>query len=168
MYLHKHVIGPSGTKIKTVIDKFGGPEKIKVQFPHASAGESISEEVIIKAHQNILEQAKAEIEALVASIYGIADVEGEDNAVYQEETEIPRSEVSRIVDRGGKGLKELMAKHNVNIWITDNDESSTSPGVEKVSKVTIVGRVGSESNVTDAKKEILVDISFLFFFICLL
>ncbi|KAI8847446.1 hypothetical protein BC829DRAFT_444624 [Chytridium lagenaria] len=137
-YLHKDIIGPSGSRIKTVIDSFGGPEKVKVQFPprgDSAFGGPQSNIITLKAHTR-------DVEKLKAAVLRLAGAE-----VVETTFEVPRGEVSRIMGKGGENVKEMMRKSGVNVWITGEEEA------DEVA-VRVVARKGQEASVKKAVDEI--------------
>lgn len=152
------MIGPSGSRINAIIEQFGGADKIKVKFRSQSLlseGES-ADDVTIKAHKDTIPKVKLEIERLVQSVGGGGSGGGDSaDEVSEQIVRIPRKDVSRVVESGGKGLKEIMGKFNVNIWIIDVDEKAEDGSL--VSDVRIVGSgSGKEADVEAAKEIVLV------------
>ncbi|KAJ3219938.1 hypothetical protein HDU67_008467 [Dinochytrium kinnereticum] len=153
-YLHKDIIGPSGSRIKTVIDSFGGPEKVKVQFPPRgdSAYGGVSASIVtLKAHTRELEALKKAVLKVTAEVLGSEEkpiqLIDEAAGVVESSLEIPKGEISRIIGKGGDHLKELMRKFNVNIWVVEEEEGADV-------SVRVVATKANESNVTKALEEI--------------
>ncbi|KAJ3225632.1 hypothetical protein HK099_006465 [Clydaea vesicula] len=161
-YMHKQIIGPSGSRIKKIIDQFGGNDKIKIQFPAAnhkgskSANNFEQDAVIIQAHKDLLPEIEEQIKNLVSSVYAGQDENDEtildESSIVEQVISIPRSDIGQVIDRGGRNLKDLMSRFGVNIWISDVDSKDADV---PVSVVRIVSTPGKEEEVENAKNEIL-------------
>ncbi|KAI9348268.1 hypothetical protein DFJ73DRAFT_760901 [Zopfochytrium polystomum] len=156
-YLHKDIIGPAGTRIRTLIDAFGGQDKVKVQFP--SRGDSViggpgSNVVTIKAHRRDLDKLRTAILDATADVLSTPEMK---HALIDEETAevvadtvtVSKSDVSRILGRGGDSVKEIMRTHKVVLWVAEADEGS-----EKSAEVEI--RV--VGTTTESVEAALVDV----------
>ncbi|KAJ3082951.1 hypothetical protein HK102_001369 [Quaeritorhiza haematococci] len=179
-YLHKQIIGPSGSRIKKVIEAFGGPDKVKVQFPKVGGDADASQDtVVLKANKRVLPELKKELEKILAEVLGGSSgsderpaspgkkggkakggqqgevesiLDGEQVAVVEEILKVPRAEIPRIVGRGGEGLKEVMRKFGVSVWVAEKGTEQDDDGDETA--VRIVGRRGKEKDVEAARDEI--------------
>lgn len=160
-YLHRALIGSSGIGIKKIIAHFGGPDKIKIQFPH-SHDESDSDSVFIQANRSSIESMIKVMEGIVAAVYlghgvdalDLNNLSADMTEFVDEEFYIPRSEVSRLLDRGGKVLLELESKYSVKVWIEDHRGSPTEK--PKSSTVRIVSRPDNAEATKATKDEIMV------------
>ncbi|KAJ3291754.1 hypothetical protein HK104_005822 [Borealophlyctis nickersoniae] len=157
-YLHKNIIGPAGSNVRKVVEQFGGQDKVKIQFPKPNVDpQNTMDTVTIKANRKILPDIRREIEMLVSEALGGGDVAagelisaGDDSLnIVEEIISIPKSDVARVVGRGGEGLKEVMKKSGVTIWVLDQEDE------ENRVKVRIVGRQGKEEGIASAKADIL-------------
>ncbi|KAJ1536996.1 hypothetical protein HK096_005406 [Nowakowskiella sp. JEL0078] len=63
--LHKVIIGTGGTRIKKLIEQFGGQDKAKVQFPRAGVSGLAGDLITFRANVQILPLIRAEIEKLL-------------------------------------------------------------------------------------------------------
>ncbi|KAJ3109827.1 hypothetical protein HDU97_000057 [Phlyctochytrium planicorne] len=154
-YLHKDIIGPSGSRIKTVIDSFGGPEKVKVQFPPRGDGAIPGVDpniVTLKAHTRDIAKLRKAIEKLAAEVIGTEEkpisLINESEAIAESETQIPKSEISRIMGKGGDHIKDLIRKYHVNIWVTGEEEE----GIDVT--VRVVAKKSDEANVKKVIDEV--------------
>lgn len=142
-YLHRKIIGPSGNSIKAIIDKFGGVEKVKINFP--KTGSKTKDVITVTAHKNQIDGIRAALFSEVDSILGV-EVGSGSGKVIEDKVEVPVADVSRIVGRGGEVLKEIQANHKVGVFIEDSNSA--------IVKVHIYGR--TEENILSAKTDILV------------
>ncbi|KAI8803718.1 hypothetical protein BJ742DRAFT_857380 [Cladochytrium replicatum] len=121
--LHKLVIGPSGSRIKKLIDSHGGRDKVNVQFPRAGAGDIVS----IKGQVKTLESARAGVitilkEALKedgVEVKGAVPVFGEDETLVEEKVVLGKGDVPRA-----GAVKEWMGRYGVGLWV-EEDGSET-------------------------------------------
>ncbi|KAJ3412435.1 hypothetical protein HDV05_000739 [Chytridiales sp. JEL 0842] len=161
-YLHKDIIGSSGSRIKKVIDHFGGQDKVKVQFPprgDSVVGGADTNVVTLKAHRRDLPELKKAVLALVTEVLGLDSdnnpipcthkfIDQDTEKVVREVIQFPKSDVSRILGRGGEGLKDLIRKYNVDIWIAESEKDSESVAV------TLVARAGQEKGIKGASADV--------------
>jgi predicted RNA-binding protein YlqC (UPF0109 family) len=159
-YLHKDIIGGSGSRIKKVIDAFGGQDKVKVQFPprgDSVVGSPESNIVTLKAHRRELAALKKGVVDLVNEVLGVdADdnpvtcthkfIDQETEKVIRDNVSVPKNDISRIIGRGGDGIKDVIRKFNVDVWLSEHSEDQIT--------VTIVARAGNEKGVKGAAEEI--------------
>ncbi|KAJ3131666.1 hypothetical protein HK100_006108 [Physocladia obscura] len=154
-YLHKDVIGTGGSRIKAVIDSFGGQDKVKIQFPNRGdsvVGSAESNTISIKAHAT-------QIDALAAAVINIANdvIAGTDGYdarlidesfedVVSESVSVPKSDVSRILGKGGDSIKDAIRRFNVNYWFIENTDDEID--------MKVVGLAENSDNVHQAVEEI--------------
>ncbi|KAJ3293447.1 hypothetical protein HDU79_000324 [Rhizoclosmatium sp. JEL0117] len=155
-YLHKDIIGVSGTRIKAVIDTFGGPDKVKVQFPprgDSAIGNADSNVVTCKAHVRQIDDLVIAVLNLVNEVLAgegedanesLALIDETSDDVVVEKISIPKSDVSRVLGKGGDAVKVTMRKFGVVYWFSGSEHSET---VE-------VKVVGPSENVDGVKKAI--------------
>jgi hypothetical protein len=159
----------SGSRIKKVIDEFGGSERVKVQFParndNALGGDEANT-VFIKAHESQIQALRTAIIEVVNEILTGDEptaerqtfIDSEVVDTVEDSTLIPKSEVSRIIGRGSEGLKEIMRTHKVLIWITDSEDDESN------ATVRVVAPSGSDDLISAALEEIKVCRYWLHFF----
>ncbi|KAJ3408048.1 hypothetical protein HDU80_007042 [Chytriomyces hyalinus] len=158
-YLHKDIIGPGGSRIKVVIDAFGGSDKVKVQFPprgDSAIGSAESNVVSIKGHASQIEALTEAVTKVVDEV--LAGDSADDNVLrlYDESADatisasvtVPRADVSRVLGKGGESVKVVMRRFKVLFWF-----SETSPESETV-EVKIVGLSGNEDGLKKAADDI--------------
>ncbi|KAJ1554516.1 hypothetical protein HK405_004825 [Cladochytrium tenue] len=138
-YLHKDVIGPAGTRIRALIDSFGGPDKAKVQFPSRGDSRGNPNVVTLKAHKRDIEKLKSAVITSVEEILSTESVKhglvDENDEVVVESVAVSKSDVSRILGRGGDTVKDIMRKHKVVLWVAEGeDDSSTQSGIRVVGR----------------------------------
>ncbi|KAJ3186815.1 hypothetical protein HK101_009570 [Irineochytrium annulatum] len=145
-FLHKDIIGSAGSRIKKVIDAFGGPDRVKVSFP--PRGDSVvggpgSNTVTLKAHTRDLDKLRVAVEKLISEVLTGDEPNApkkhlldESSNVTEDSATFPKSEVSKILGRGGDNVKEVMRKYNVNVWMGEvaEDEEVTDITIRVVGK----------------------------------
>jgi predicted PilT family ATPase len=136
------MIGQSGSRIRTLIDLFGGPDKIKINF--SKYGDDV---VTITCHSKIISNVKASLMALVNEVLGGDQTMNTDNMV-EDTVEIFKGDVARIVGRNAETLKGIQEKFGVNIFVGNSDKEQVI--------VHILDRRGSKDAIENAKAEILV------------
>ncbi|KNC96828.1 uncharacterized protein SPPG_07662 [Spizellomyces punctatus DAOM BR117] len=158
-YLHKHIIGPGGSKIRSVIDNFGGPDKLKVQFPRAHVDPASAQDTVtIKAHLRVVPEVQKELERLVHE--ALSSEEGEtrevelvgrsgDSNVVEKIISIPKADSNRVAGRSGEGLMDVMKRFGVTVWYEEGSEQ------DDFVKIRIAARIGKESDVHEARNELL-------------
>lgn len=155
-YLHRDIIGSSGSRIKTIIESFGGPEKVKVQFPTRGGsviGGPDSNDVTLKAHARDMDKLRAAVQSAVNEALSDDKVKHtliDDSRALSETFVIPKSDLSRILGRGGELIRDMMRTHQVIIWMTDMDENNKASGIE----VRVVAGKGLEAKLKDAVLDI--------------
>ncbi|KAI9334558.1 hypothetical protein BDR26DRAFT_920825 [Obelidium mucronatum] len=141
-YLHKDIIGASGTRIKAVIDAFGGQEKVKVQFPprgDSAIGTADSNFISCKAHVRQIDELVAAVLNVVNEVLA-GDEEASDFTLIDENTDdttaevisIPKSDVSRVLGKGGDSIKFAMRTFRVIYWFTEKAGDSEHVNVKVV------------------------------------
>ncbi|RKO93442.1 hypothetical protein BDK51DRAFT_32739 [Blyttiomyces helicus] len=126
-YLHRGIIGTGGANVKALTEQFGGPDKLKIQFPRPNIDPANAQDtVIIRANPKLIPEIRREVEKLVANALG-----GDESvalnlmgagADIEEWVTVPKAEVARIVGRSAEGLKEVMRKFGVAVWVVDEVE----------------------------------------------
>ncbi|KAJ3028530.1 UNVERIFIED_CONTAM: hypothetical protein HDU68_001463 [Siphonaria sp. JEL0065] len=150
-YLHKDIIGAAGTRVKAIIDSFGGQDKVKIQFPprgDSSIGGADSNVISIKAHVRQIDELSAAVLNVVNEVLVGGDEDARDFALIDEATDdtttqtisIPKGDVSRLLGKGGDSIKSTLRKFRVIYWFS---EAGDSENVD----VKVVGLVGNEEGV---------------------
>ncbi|KAI8813169.1 hypothetical protein BJ742DRAFT_735491 [Cladochytrium replicatum] len=137
--LHKLVIGPSGSRIKKLIDSHGGRDKVNVQFPRAGSGDIVS----IKGHVKTLESARAGVIAILrealkednVEVKGSVPVFGEDETLVEDKVVLGKGDVPRAGT-----VKEWMGRYGVGLWLEED-------GTETVLRIA-----GTEDSAIEAVK----------------
>ncbi|KAJ3188442.1 hypothetical protein HDU85_005593 [Gaertneriomyces sp. JEL0708] len=154
-YLHKHIIGPAGTRIRGLVEQFGGPEKVKIQFPRANSDPTSADDVIsVKAHGKAVSSIKDQLVKLVTEALAekdslgirVAGYEGDEDVV-EEVVTVPKAEVQRIVGRGGDSLTDLLKRFDVTVWMANSTAEEQT--------FRLAAPSGKEQNLPRAKDEIL-------------
>jgi polyribonucleotide nucleotidyltransferase len=158
VHLHRQIIGPSGTTVKKLIEEFGGPEKVNIQFPKSTGSMSSSSDVItIKAHVGLVPKIRAGIDRILndflsigptsAATQSLAFSKLADSSIEVLVT-VPNRDMGRIAGKGGDGLNEFMRKYSVGLWVLDDD------GSEQPDTVRISIRGHDQAQVDQAKQAI--------------
>ncbi|KAH6579078.1 hypothetical protein BASA61_010491 [Batrachochytrium salamandrivorans] len=153
-YLHRHIIGPSGSTIRNLIDATGGADQVKVNFP--KQGDGTDENMVtVTAHSTAVDQVVDQLKQLVVQVVstggnGQADLTKAeasrftelhtlDNAVVVEKLLVPKSDISYVLGRNRDDLLGLMRKHGVTLWVVDDGASGL--------QIHIAGGAGTEKQV---------------------
>ncbi|KAJ3014994.1 hypothetical protein HKX48_004838 [Thoreauomyces humboldtii] len=156
-YLHKYLIGPGGSRIRSVVDRLGGQDKVKIQFPRAQSDAVVASDAItVKGNTKLIPTVREELhkllnEALVAEKGEGAEVEvlhKSASGVISETISIPKSDVARVAGRGGDALSDLTRKHGVTIWCREKEKESED------ATYTLVAREGNEAALKAVKDEL--------------
>ncbi|KAI8619568.1 hypothetical protein BC830DRAFT_1165251 [Chytriomyces sp. MP71] len=142
-YLHKDIIGPGGSRIKTVIDSFGGPDKVKVQIPprgDSAIGSPEANTVSVKAHVSQIDDLSAAVINIVNDVLAGDNGEEDPLSLFDEEIHdtmtqtvtIPRGDVSRVLGKGGDAIKDVMRKFKVIFWFCESSSDSETVDVKVV------------------------------------
>ncbi|KAL1920163.1 uncharacterized protein VTP21DRAFT_1309 [Calcarisporiella thermophila] len=148
---HKHLIGPGGNRIRDIVAKCGGDADRSantVKFPRAG---SQSDEVVLKGPREVVNRVREEIERIVEEQRRKVTI-----PVY-----IVPSEHAGIIGRNGQNLRELQARHNVDVafpgsrslqqqLIDQLDEDTENKDPAGIIRIT-----GTPENCEAAKKEML-------------
>ncbi|KAJ3180003.1 hypothetical protein HDU87_002226 [Geranomyces variabilis] len=157
-YLHKLIIGPAGARIRALVEKLGGQDKIKIQFPRANGDVSSSHDAIaVKANKKLLAEIRENLIELIHSAFAeepkrgspsvpILEKDSEDSV--QDSLTIPKADGQRVAGRTGDGLIDVMRRFNVTVWFHDSKEDAKSINV------IIVAPAGKEADVKAAKAEL--------------
>ncbi|KAI8825218.1 uncharacterized protein EV422DRAFT_250904 [Fimicolochytrium jonesii] len=156
-YLHKLIIGPGGARIRAAMERFGGQDRVKVQFPQANMNLKTAEDaIVLKGNPKLLPDVRKELGKLVNE--GLKEQATEDFSDYElveldevdaitEVVSVPSVDVPRVAGRFGDALVDMIRKLGVTIWFRDGDAADTA-------SVHIVARHGKEKEVQTAKNEI--------------
>lgn len=156
-YLHKLIIGRAGTRIKVVVDKYGGPDKCRIQFQPYNMQQ---DDIQIRANKKLIPSIIADIEAIAKEVaIGSHAAQQESAEILESECSLPRGDVPRVIGRGGEGLRELQKKFGVQVIVPNFEESL--PDDASVT-VKVVG--GVQSSIDACIEEILVSFDFDFNF----
>ncbi|KAJ3068656.1 hypothetical protein HDU98_008202 [Podochytrium sp. JEL0797] len=160
-YMHKDIIGPAGTRIKAIIESFGGHEKVKVQFPRrgdSAIGNDESNTVTCTAHVNQIDELVAAVVNVAHEVLAGDGVDVNESALYlfdevndetiSEVISIPKSDVSRVLGKGGDSIKDTMRKFAVVYWFIEKEGDA-----ENV-EVKALALAGNEEGVKQAIEDI--------------
>ncbi|KAJ1981438.1 hypothetical protein H4R34_002070 [Dimargaris verticillata] len=109
---HRFLIGSGGSKIRELIEKCGGdqdlttgPKACRVLFPRKQSPEDEANVVTVKGDQAVVAKVVAKLEALANEL----------KERVCTTVNIPVSEHPLIIGRGGATLRDIQAKHKVDI-----------------------------------------------------
>lgn len=149
---HRVIIGHSGVAIRNLVaqwtEDFGlAADRIQVKFPKDEG-----DDVLIRAPSKVVEKVvgllEAEVKKHEASMPALAEpVEGAER--IEEEIQIPRTDVARVVGRKGETITGIAGNRGVDIQISQGKDDSDSPMVG----VKISGY--SQEAIDGAKTDIL-------------
>ena len=149
-YMHRHIIGPSGSGINTLILSFGGPEKVKIQF---SDGKSNNDFITITAVKSLLPSIEAKIREIASHVYAPSDpldCNLSEQESYSVVFNIPKSEVGKVLEGRGRSVSEICGKNGVTILV-ENVETD-----EVLSQIKIIARKENRNIVDSLKKDFIV------------
>ncbi|TPX59927.1 hypothetical protein PhCBS80983_g02163 [Powellomyces hirtus] len=156
-YLHKHIIGPGGARIRTVVDALGGPDKVKIQFPRATQDLAAAQDMVsVKGNSNIIPTVRRELVRLINEAFRDDKYQGNDVEVLSKSSAnvihetllLPKADTQRVAGRGGEGLVDVMRRFGVTAWYRDHDADKNSV------EVILVAREGNEAELKGAKDEL--------------
>lgn len=157
-YLHRYLIGPSGSVIRDIVERFGGVQKVDIKFPKTGIDtrESMNT-VTISINGEHLDSLLACFDETIVDALG-ADHESvfecisrEGEGCVSERFLIGKSDAEFVVGRNGEVLVDMLRKHGVTVWATPQGKDT---------ELLVVGGADMTKNVSLCKKELLV-----FFFI---
>jgi transcription antitermination factor NusA-like protein len=151
-YLHRFLIGPSGSIINEIVNNLGGPHKIQVKFPKSPDNGDL---ILIHANNEISELVKValykSLEESCGETKGCLEI---DKASIKEDIAISKSELSFISGRQKQNFVQMMKSYNVTIRIEE---------LENVTMLYVLGNEGMQSNVSSCLQEIKVFLNLTIF-----
>ena len=147
--LHGLLLGPSGSRVKKLIDENGGANKVRINLLRSKEEKDY---IAIKAHSDSVPSIKKAVNELIASLTGFdSSFDGE---YVQDSIKISRADISRVTGRGNESLKEMQTKFGVFVTLGDSTGDEVS--------VEMLAPKGTSVDFESVKQDVLVSFHSVF------
>jgi transcription antitermination factor NusA-like protein len=151
LQLHRLIIGPSGNRIKEVLDSFGS-EKVRATFPKGGLNSKDDfNAIVFTANESIHNEIKEKLAECITTLIDSTTYPGivePHNAAHSAEVAIFRDDIAFVCGKSFELLVELMKKYNVTPWILKQAPNQMI--------IRLCGMKTSSKQVELAKNEIMV------------